>query len=81
MQCTHSDQQSTLTYSVNPLYTDTRCNDKIRYNDNLTGTKFAQEVVGNYARILYLLQETYVLFICLSEVILINIQNICSMRK
>ena len=28
-----------LTYTVNPLYTDTRYNDKIRYNDNLNVTK------------------------------------------
>ena len=27
------------TFTVNPLYTDTRCTDKIRYKDNLTGTK------------------------------------------
>ena len=28
-------------YTYNPLYTDTQYNDKIRYNDNLTVTKFA----------------------------------------
>ena len=28
---------------INPFYTDTRYNDKISYNDNLTGTKHAQE--------------------------------------
>ena len=25
--------------TVNPLYTETRCNDKFRYTDNLNGTK------------------------------------------
>ena len=31
--------------TVNPLYTDTRYNDKIRYTDNLTSTKtLSQEV-------------------------------------
>ena len=36
----HSENSSTLKrYTVNPLYTDARYNDKIRYNDNLNVTK------------------------------------------
>ena len=50
---------------VNPLYTDTRYNDKLCYNDWLE--TFAQEVRVNkeLCKILYLiLQETYGLDIC-----------------
>ena len=41
---------------VNPLYTDTRYNDKIRYNDNLNATKPSPkrcQLMRNYARILH----------------------------
>ena len=53
----------------NPLYTDIRYNDKIRYNDNLTVTKSSlkrEQLVTNYARILYLIlkKNPYVLYIC-----------------
>ena len=47
-----------ICYRDNPLYTDTRCNVKNRYNDNLTVTKtFAKKVkiCTNYTRILYLI--------------------------
>ena len=54
--------------TVNPLYTDTRYNDKIRYNDNLNVTKiFAQEVTVNEKlckNIALEFQATYVLDIC-----------------
>ena len=42
----------------NPLYTDIRYNDKIRYNDNLTVMKPSlkrQQLVTNYIRISYLI--------------------------
>ena len=42
----------------NPLYTDTRYNDKVRYNDNLTVTKPSlnrSQLVTNNATILYLI--------------------------
>ena len=45
-------------YTGNPLYTDTRYNDKIRYNDYLTVTKPSlkrYQLVKNYTRILYLI--------------------------
>ena len=49
-------------------YTDTQHNNKIYYNDSLTGTIPSLkrwQLIRNYARILYLiLQETYVLDIC-----------------
>ena len=48
----------------NPLYTDTRYNDKIRYDNNMTDTKpsLQRQLVTKYARIVYLtLKETYVL--------------------
>ena len=54
-----------ICYRDNPLYTDTRCNDKNRYNDTLTVTKPSlkrQQIVTNYARISYLyFIETYIL--------------------
>ena len=34
-----SGQAYRIFFTVNPLYTNTRYNDKILYNDNLTGTK------------------------------------------
>ena len=43
------------------LYTDTRYNDKIRYNDNLTVTKPSlkrKQLVTSYATILYLIQSS-----------------------
>ena len=48
-------------YTVNPLYTDIRYNDKTRINGSLNGTKLLLKV----KRILYLIfQETYVVDIC-----------------
>ena len=41
-------------YTVNPFYTDIRCYDKIRYNDNLNVTKPSLkrwQLMRNYARI------------------------------
>ena len=49
----------------NPLYTDTRFNDKIRQNDNLNVTKPSQKrkrLVSNYTRILYLLLQRNICF-------------------
>ena len=54
----------------NPLYTDTRYNDKIRYDDNLTVTKPSlkrSQLVTNYARILYLILLRNICFGCLLE--------------
>ena len=49
-----------------PLYTDTRYNNKIRYNDNLTAVKKPllkrQHLVTNYARILYLILSRNICF-------------------
>ena len=45
------------TYTVNPLYTDTRYNDKIHYNNNLTSTKPSlkrRQLILNYANKFYL---------------------------
>ena len=42
-----------FTYTVNLLYTDTRYNDKIRYNDNLNVTKHSLKklrLMRNYAK-------------------------------
>ena len=42
---------------TNPLYTETRYNDKIRYNDFMTGTKpslTSWQLIRNYARTFYL---------------------------
>ena len=54
--------------TVNPLYTDTRYNDKIHYNDNLNVTKHSLkrwQLMRNYARMVALkLQATNVLNIC-----------------
>ena len=54
--------------TVNPLYTDIRYKDKIRYYDNLNGLELSLrrwQLIRYYARPLYLiLQETYVLAIC-----------------
>ena len=54
--------------AVNPLNTDTRYNDKIRYSAALTDKKPSlkgRHLIGNYARILYFIfQKTYVLDIC-----------------
>ena len=55
-------------YTVNLLYTETRYEDKIHYNDNLTDTKPSLErwqIIRFYVRIMYLIiQETYNLDIC-----------------
>ena len=53
-----SKLESTCIGTNNPLYTDTRYNDKIHYNDNLPVTKpllKRLQLVTNYARILYLI--------------------------
>ena len=54
--------------TVNSLYTDTRYNDTIHYNDNLNVTKkVAQDVTVNEKlckNIAFKLQATYVLDIC-----------------
>ena len=54
--------------TVNPLYTDTRYNDQIRYNDNLNVTKpllKRWQLMRNYARLIALnFQVAYVLDIC-----------------
>ena len=47
-----------IAYTDNPLYTDSRYNNKIRYNDNLAVTKPSlkrEQLVANYERILYLI--------------------------
>ena len=47
---------------VSPLYTDSRYNDQIRYNNNLTGTKPSLKITVNqklYKNIVFIiLQET-----------------------
>ena len=48
-----SDVAARPTDTVNPLYTDTRYNDKIRYNDNLSVTKpllKKRRLMRNYAK-------------------------------
>ena len=51
-------------YTVNPLYTGIRYNDKTRYNDNLNGKKSLPQGEMDYLRnltMLYLIfQETHV---------------------
>ena len=50
----NKNKKGILVYTVNPLYIDTRYNDKIRYNDNLNVTKPALkrwQLMRNYARI------------------------------
>ena len=50
-----SDVAARPTDTVNPLYTDTRYNDKIRYNDNLSVTKpllKKRRLMRNYAKTL-----------------------------
>ena len=46
-RCIYSLEKKTLYNTVNPLYTDTRYNDKTRYNDNLTSkeTRFQEVTV------------------------------------
>ena len=73
-------------YTVNPLYNDTRYNDKVCYNDNLNVTKPLLKLMVTVneklcKNIALKLQATYILNICLTEAILTNIQNICSMGK
>ena len=78
-----------LTYNtVNPLYTDTRHNDKVRYNDNLNVTKPLLKrwrLMRNYAKTLHNIfkQHMFWIFVRIAseEAILTYIQNICSMRK
>ena len=43
-----------IVYTFNPLYNDTRYNDKIRLKDNLTGTNSSPR---NYARPLHLILQ------------------------
>ena len=61
----------------NPLYTDTRYNNKICYNDNLTVTishKLCRNIELNTSK-------KQMFWIFLREAILTNIQNICSKGK
>ena len=50
--------------TVNPLYTDTRYNDKIRYNDNLNVTKPSLKrwrLMKNYAKTLHKIFKQHLL--------------------
>ena len=59
--------------TVNPLYFDIQYNNKIRYNDNLTGMKLSLErwqLIRNYASQSELMQDHFF------KLALTNIQNI-----
>ena len=65
--------------TIDPLYTDTRYNDNIWYNYNLTGMKLSLEVTVDHVckNIALNASKTYVLDICqnrLTETILTNVQ-------
>ena len=66
------------------FYTDTRYNDRIRYNDSLIGTKHLQksgQLVRNYARPLdKMLQETLVLEIIIIIMSFFKEDNILSIK-
>ena len=74
--------KNVITSTVNPLYTDIRHNDIIRYKRNLTGTKvtggqkLCKKIEFNTSRSINfenLLESP--------QAILTNIQNICFIRK